>query len=142
MEGETPPSDLMVTTQEVVPLPYASIFKPSCQLHNLQVYQHAPCPGMEKICVLRVLPALRTSSGLFSFITYDHWPILLSFPVDYLCILYSKPRAVCNPRLHITSIAPCTHLALWQAVSMPVFSEPFFHEVLQDLERQPDEPLL
>ena len=41
IDGEEPPNILRVTSQDVVPLPYASIFKPSCEVHKLHVYEHA-----------------------------------------------------------------------------------------------------
>lgn len=40
IDGEEPPNILRVTSQDVVPLPYASIFKPSCEVHKLHVYEH------------------------------------------------------------------------------------------------------
>ena len=41
-DGDEPPSIVRVTSQDVVPLPYASIFKPCCEVHKLHVYEHAP----------------------------------------------------------------------------------------------------
>ena len=40
LDGEMPPEDLAVQSHQVIPMAYAAIFKPSCHLHDLRVYEN------------------------------------------------------------------------------------------------------
>ena len=40
LDGEMPPEDLAVQSHQVIPMAYAAIFKPSCHLHGLRVYEN------------------------------------------------------------------------------------------------------